>query len=530
MTLTPERWQQIARIYELAVDRDPSRRDAFLSEACAGDPSLRMEVESLLSQDRAAVILDRSVWATAAPLFPDSSDLGRGTTLGPYRIESLLGAGGMGQVFRAIDVRLDRPVAVKVVTTGVALEPQQRARFAREAKAVAALTHPHICTLYDVGRHDDVDFLVMECLEGETLAARLARGRMSLEETLTHAIEIASALEHAHGHGIVHRDLKPANIMLTASGAKLLDFGLAKFRLATGDIAQTQVTREVSVVDTLAPPPPDQPASDSGHVTNRGTIVGTIRYMAPEQIRGGEVDARSDLFSFGAVLFEMLTGRVAFEGTTVTSVRDAILEGEVPAVSSLQPETPAAVEALVRRCFVKNPDDRFQTAGQVVHELKQTSESVLHARTHSARDSQDTGQWSGWKARAVLVALTGLVAWGIVAGFERWSAGSSAADSVDRGPAAPEPFRGPDARVFRRWDDGAAHRRPGDDRQATRHLADVGDAVQGRAEASAGHRAGAAGRRGHRRFDLSSWRKGSDHNYADPRNNGRDHLGSEVRT
>ena len=428
MTLTPERWQQIARIYELAVDRDPSRRDAFLSEACAGDPSLRKEVESLLVQDRAAVILDRSVWATAAPLFPDGSDIGRGTTLGPYRIESLLGAGGMGQVFRATDVRLDRPVAVKIVTTGVALEPQLRARFAREAKAVAALTHPHICTLYDVGRHDDVDFLVMECLEGETLAARLTRGRMPIEETLTHAIEIASALEHAHGHGIVHRDLKPANIMLTASGAKLLDFGLAKFRLATGDVAQTQVTREISVADALGPPASDQSASDSGHVTNRGTIVGTIRYMAPEQITGGDVDARSDLFSFGAVLFEMLTGRVAFEGTTVTSVRDAVLEGEVPAVSSLQPETPAAVEAVVRRCLVKDPNERFQTTGEVVRELKQASDSILYARAYSTPpgDSQDKGRWSGWKARAVLVALTGLVAWGIVAGFERWSAGSSA--------------------------------------------------------------------------------------------------------
>ena len=428
MTLTPERWQQIARIYELAADRDPSPRDAFLSDACAGDPSLRKEVESLLSQDRAAVILDRSVWATAAPLFPDGSDICRGTTLGPYRIESLLGAGGMGQVFRAIDVRLDRPVAVKVVTTGVALEPRLRARFAREAKAVAALTHPHICRLYDVGRHDDVDFLVMECLEGETLAARLARGRMLLEETLTHAIEIASALEHAHGNGIVHRDLKPANIMLTASGAKLLDFGLAKFRLATGDVAQTQVTREVSVSAALGPPATDQSASDSGHVTNRGTIVGTLRYMAPEQIQGGEVDARSDLFSFGAVLFEMLTGRVAFEGTTVTSVRDAILEGEVPAVSSLHPETPAAVEAVVRRCLAKNPNERFQAAREVVHELKQASESILYAGAHSTRpgDSQGKGHWSGWKARALLLALAGLAGWGMVAGFQHSSAGSSA--------------------------------------------------------------------------------------------------------
>ena len=191
------------------------------------------EVESLLSQDAAPVILDRSLWATAAPLFPDGPDIGRGTTLGPYRIESRLGAGGMGQVFRATDTRLDRPVAIKVLPTGVALDPEMRMRFAREAKAVAALTHPHICTLYDVGRHDDIDFLVMECLEGDTLAARLAEGRLSLDEALTYANDIAGALDHAHAHGIVHRDLKPANIMLTGSGPKLLDFGLAKFRVVS---------------------------------------------------------------------------------------------------------------------------------------------------------------------------------------------------------------------------------------------------------------------------------------------------------
>ena len=243
MDLTPERWQHVARIYDQALDQDPATRDAFLSDACAGDEALRCEVESLLCQDAARVVVDQSVWATAAPLFHAGLDLGSGNLLGPYRIEGPLGAGGMGEVFRATDTRLNRLVAIKVLPPGVALDPQMRARFAREARAVAALTHPHICTLYDVGRHEQVDFLVMEYLEGDTLAARLAVGRMSLEEALADAIEVASALDYAHRHGIVHRDLKPANIMLTASGAKLLDFGLAKSGLTAKPDAQEALLR-----------------------------------------------------------------------------------------------------------------------------------------------------------------------------------------------------------------------------------------------------------------------------------------------
>ena len=230
------RWQHIASLYESAVDRDAATRDAFLAEACAGDEDLRHDVESLLRQDVASVLLDRSVWAAAASLLDDGFEFGPDTPLGPYRIERALGSGGMGDVFRAVDTRLERTVAIKVLPTGIALDEQMRARFAREARAIAALTHPYICTLYDIGRHGDVDFLVMEYLEGETLAERLVAKRVSLDEALAWAIQIASALDHAHGHGIVHRDLKPANVMLTARGAKLLDFGLAKFRPAAGAV------------------------------------------------------------------------------------------------------------------------------------------------------------------------------------------------------------------------------------------------------------------------------------------------------
>jgi serine/threonine-protein kinase len=415
VNLTPERWQQVARIYESAVDQDPSTLDDFLSSACEGDDALRREVESLLRQDQASVMLDRPVWAVAAPLLEDRPGLVPGLLLGPYRVEGLLGAGGMGQVFCATDTRLNRRVAVKVLPGGVALDQHMRTRFAREARAVAALTHPHICTLYDVGRHEDVDFLVMEYLEGETLASRLKRTNLAPDQALTHAIEIASALDHAHRHGIIHRDLKPGNIMLTASGAKLLDFGLAKFRLAAGaGISESDATH----ADTLAGAPElsrlDSSAGEEAQMTRGGAILGTIRYMAPEQIEGRDVDARSDLFSFGALLYEMLTGKRAFDGDSATSIRAAILEREAPSVASLQPSISPAVDDIVRRCLAKDPDQRWQTAGDVLRALRQVSESTYQSPTRSRT------AWR-WTAAILLAAATGLSAWLLRGGFERAS-------------------------------------------------------------------------------------------------------------
>jgi serine/threonine-protein kinase len=414
MSLTPDRWQQIARIYELAVDQDPSTRDTFLSEACAGDEALRREVESLLSQEAAQVVVDRPIWATAALLFDDGPDPRPGVTLGPYCVQGPLGAGGMGEVFRGTDTRLNRQVAIKVLPSSVALDQQMRARFAREAKAVAALTHPHICTLYDVGRHDEVDFLVMEYLEGDTLAARLRNGPLSLDLALTHANEIAGALDHAHRHGVIHRDLKPANIMLTASGAKLLDFGLAKFRPAADVGAEPDETRSGTTVHTPGNRPFDPSEHDDAHLTRGGTVPGTVRYMAPEQICGCEVDARSDLFSFGAVLFEMLTGKRAFDGDSATAVRLAILEREPPPVSSLQPLVPPAVDEIVRRCLAKDRDERWQTADDVLAELKRVSESSALPRPRTE------AVWKGVTA-ILITAMTGLSAWLLTGGFERWS-------------------------------------------------------------------------------------------------------------
>jgi len=259
----------------------------------------------------------------------------------------------MGEVYRARDTRLDRTVAIKVLPQHLADTPEARQRFEREARAVSALNHPHICTLHDVGSQDGTEFLVMEYLEGETLAARLEKGPLPLEQVLKLGIEIADALDKAHRQGIIHRDLKPDNIMLTKSGAKLLDFGLAKAAVAPASVA----TLTAAVTRTTP-------------VTQQGTIVGTFQYMSPEQVEGKEVDARSDIFSFGAVLYEMLTGQRAFPGKSQLSVASAILEKEPAPISTAKPMTPPMMERAVNRCLAKEPDDRWQTARDLELELK----------------------------------------------------------------------------------------------------------------------------------------------------------------
>ena len=280
----------------------------------------------------------------AAAVLDDPADLKPGTTLGPYRIDRLIGSGGMGHVYHATDTRLHRSVALKVLATPLAGDPQFRARFDREAHAIAALAHPHICTLYDVGRQDQTDFLVMEYLDGQTLAARLGRGPLPLDQALALASDIADALAVAHSHGIVHRDLKPSNIMLTRDGAKLLDFGLAK-------PAASFFPAGVSGLPTM-----------SAELTAPGTILGTLQYMPPEQLEGKDAGARTDIFAFGAVVYEMLTGDKAFRGDSQASVIAAIMHAEPAAVSANQPLTPPALDRIVSTCLAKDPDDRWQNA------------------------------------------------------------------------------------------------------------------------------------------------------------------------
>src|SRR5712692_9317282 len=281
-----------------------------------------------------------------------------GRRLGPYEILSSIGAGGMGEVYKARDTRLDRIVAIKVLPAHLADRAELRERFEREAKTIASLNHPHICTLYDTGHQDEVDFLEMEYLEGETLAKRLLKGSLPIQQILQYAIEISDALDKAHRKGVTHRDLKPGNIMLTKSGAKLLDFGLAKLKQ---EVAPANVP--LSDLPTAKDP-----------LTAQGTILGTLQYMAPEQLEGKEVDARADIFAFGAVVYEMATGKKAFEGKTQASLIAKILETDPPPISSLQPMTPPALDRVVKRCLAKDPDDRWQTARDLEVELKWIAE------------------------------------------------------------------------------------------------------------------------------------------------------------
>ena len=279
--------------------------------------------------------------------------LSAGTRLGPYEVLSPLGAGGMGEVYKARDTRLERTVAVKVLPQHLSASPEVRQRFEREAKTISQLSHPHICALYDVGNQDGFEYLVMEYLEGETLADRVVKGPLPLEQTLRYGIEIADALDKAHRQGIVHRDLKPGNVMLTKSGVKLLDFGLAK-------VFQPEPT-----VESLTSAP-----TAAKEVTREGTILGTLSYMAPEQLEGKRVDARADIFALGATLYEMATGRKAFSGESQASVISSILTAEPPSISGLAPMTPPALERLVKTCLAKDPEDRWQSAGDLARELR----------------------------------------------------------------------------------------------------------------------------------------------------------------
>ena len=278
--------------------------------------------------------------------------LAAGTKLGPYEIATPVGAGGMGEVYRAKDTRLDRTVAIKILKAREAENAEAKERFDREARSISSLNHPNICHLYDVGEQDGFRYLVMEFLEGETLADCLQRGRLSLEQVLKYGIEISAGLEQAHRKGIVHRDLKPGNVMLTKTGVKLMDFGLAK------PVAQPSS----GLSETLATSP--QP------LTADGSVVGTFPYMSPEQVEGEEVDGRSDIFSLGAVLYEMATGKRAFEGKSSLSISSAILERNPPPVSSVQPMTPPALDHAIGRCLVKDREERWQSARDLGEELK----------------------------------------------------------------------------------------------------------------------------------------------------------------
>ncbi len=304
-----------------------------------------------------------------------------GSRLGPYEIVAPIGAGGMGEVYRAQDTRLERTVAVKVLPAHMSASAESRQRFEREAKTISQLSHPHICALYDVGSEGETEYLVMEYLEGETLADRLGKGALPLDQTLRYGVEIADALDKAHRQGIVHRDLKPGNVMITKSGVKLLDFGLAK---AMAPAAQTSGLTSLPTV------------AGAANLTQAGTILGTFQYMSPEQLEGKEADARTDIFALGAVLYEMVTGRKAFSGTSQASLISAIMKEEPAPISGIQPMSPPALDRVVRTCLSKDPEDRWQSARDVANELKwiaEGSQAGVPTKVSTRRRSRERTAW-----------------------------------------------------------------------------------------------------------------------------------------
>src|SRR6476661_994588 len=320
--------------------------------------------------------------------------LATGTKIGPYEIIAPIGAGGMGEVYRARDTRLERTVAIKVLPDHLSKSEDVRQRFEREAKTISQLSHPHICALHDVGREGETEYLVMEYLEGETLADRLLKGSLPLEQTLRYGMQIADALDKAHRLGIVHRDLKPGNVMLTKSGVKLLDFGLAKFQAAARD-------KQLSGVSVLA-----TEAQASQPLTERGTVLGTFQYMAPEQLEGGEADARSDIFAFGALLYEMATGKKAFSGKSQASLAGSILRDDPTSITEISPMMPPALNRVIKTCLAKDPEDRFQTAHDVKLQLQWVAEggsqAGVPAPVAARRKSRERLAWG--------VAAAGLLA------------------------------------------------------------------------------------------------------------------------
>ena len=334
--------------------------------------------------------------------------LSSGTLLGPYEIQSPLGAGGMGEVYRARDTRLERVVAVKILPEHLCSNPEAKQRFDREARAISSLSHPNICHLYDVGQHNGISYLVMEYLEGETLGERLRKGRLTLEQVFRVGAEICQGLEQAHRSGVVHRDLKPGNIMLTKSGAKLMDFGLAK--------APAAPLANLSGSNSLA--------TMSQPLTTEGMIVGTIQYMAPEQLEGKEADKRSDIFALGSVLYEMVTGKRAFEGKTTASTIASILAAEPKPLSAVQPLSPPGLEQVIATCIAKDPEERWQSCTDISRQLQWAAKAPKPAEIASR---------SGRLIWTVVLAAVVLIAAAFVVGT-RWSKGPARVSQFEVNP------------------------------------------------------------------------------------------------
>ncbi|HEV8254300.1 MAG TPA: serine/threonine-protein kinase [Vicinamibacteria bacterium] len=397
-----ERWQRVRLLFQQALEREPSRRAEFLAEACEADEALRSEVSSLLAaHEKAASFLATAVpEESRQPAIP----LSPGTRLGPYEIRGLIGAGGMGEVYRAFDSKLGRDVAIKTLPGAFARDGDHLARFRREARALASLNHPSVAAIHGLEESGGVHFLVLELVAGETLAERLEGGPLQVREALSIAHQIAEGLEAAHERGVVHRDLKPANVKITPQGkVKVLDFGLAKVSPSPARDLDSQVS------------------TAAAEITREGTILGTAAYMSPEQARGKPVDKRTDIWSFGCLTYEMLTGRRAFAGETVTDAIAAILTAE-PDWGRLPEATPPGLRNLLRRCLEKDAQQRLRDIGDARLELAE----ALSPRAESAGAAAR-------RTRRQVLAATGALAIGLALLLALWHPG--------RLPRQPPPAR-----------------------------------------------------------------------------------------
>jgi len=347
--MTPDRWQQVKCVLQEALEIAPEQRTAFLDRACSTDHSLRREVESLLSSSNEV----RSSFMKSSA--ESALRLSKGTILGDFEILSLIGAGGMGEVYRARDCRLERDVAIKVLPRFVSFDLERLSRFEQEAKAAAALNHPNILAVFQMGTYEEAPYLVSELLEGETLREQVKRGPIPLKKAIDYGLQIAHGLAAAHGKGIVHRDLKPENLFVTSDGRiKMLDFGLAKLTHAE---SEPQVTKQT-------------------FDTEPGAVLGTVGYMSPEQVRGQAADNRSDIFAIGAILYEMVSGKRAFQLETKADTMNAILNEDPPALSRVTPKISRALAQVVHRCMEKNADHRFQSVSDLLSVLPPLAEAL----------------------------------------------------------------------------------------------------------------------------------------------------------
>src|SRR5215813_9483060 len=403
--MKPERWKQIEQLYHAALDREPNERAAFLAETCIDDSGLRREVEELLRYDGAAgsFIQGNALAFEARRLEPEelsqtAPQLLPGRSVGAYKILALLGRGGMGVVYRARDERLRRDVAIKVLPASFANDADRLRRFEQEAHATSALNHPNILTIYDIGAHEEAPFIVAELLEGEELREQLEPGALPVRKALEYAQQILAGLAAAHEKGIVHRDLKPENLFVTKDGrVKILDFGLAKLR-----------PPQPGVVDTGAP--------THKRLTDPGVVMGTVGYMSPEQVRGQETDHRSDIFAFGVILYEMLSGQRAFRGASAVEVMNAILKEDPAELGETNAKISPQIEKLVRRCLEKNPERRFQSASDLGFALEaismSSSSGANRTEMATAPGSSAWSKRSGWRERIwMIVAGVLALAW-----------------------------------------------------------------------------------------------------------------------